>query len=183
MNITKIAALLLLDLGLVCACRAADFDARPEARKIATPASPAVSTNLQAYHVRANGPHSFVVLTNAPALNRVKISLAAWGDSEANFRFTNGEPHAILLWNVRVQTRSTGGGTDGFGWETVSDDYPMFTSGYSSAHYPPGSIGEFQVRHPGKSPWRVCVLYSIDWTDSGKSYSGNYEAIGQELRE
>jgi hypothetical protein len=183
MNINKIASLLLLDLGLVYSCQAADFDARPEARKRATAASLAVSTNLQAYHVRAGGPRSFVLLTNAPASNRVGISVATWGDSEANFRLTNGEPHAILLWNVRVQTRSTGGGTDGFGWDTVSDDYPVGAAGYNSAHYPPGSIGEFQVRHPDKKPWRVCVLYSIDWTDSGKSYSGNYEAIGQELKE
>src|ERR1700730_16589571 len=68
---------------------------------------------------------SFVALTNAPASNRVVISFATWSDDGPVFRLTNREPHAILLWNVRVQTRSTDGGTDGFGWDTVYDDYPM----------------------------------------------------------
>jgi hypothetical protein len=107
----------------------------------------------------------------------------AWSDDGAVFRLINGEPHAILLWNVRVQVRSTDRGTDGFGWDTVDDDYPMGTVRYNSAHYPPGSTGEFRVHQPGKTPWRVCVLYSTDWTDSAKGYSGNYEVISEELKE
>jgi len=142
-----------------------------------------VFTNVHAYHLRAGGPHSIVTITNAPASNPVAIAFAAWGDSGPIFRLTNQEPHAILLWNVRVQTRSKDAGTDGFGWDTVYDDYPMGTAKYNAANFLPGAVGEFRVQHPGKTPWRVCVLYSTDWTDSGKSYSGNYEVIGQELEE
>jgi hypothetical protein len=65
----------------------------------------------------------------------------------------------------------------------VFDDYPMGTSRYNSTHYAPGSIGEFQVYHPGQVPWRVCVVYSMDWTGNGKSYSGNYEVISEEIKE
>jgi hypothetical protein len=57
----------------------------------------------------------------------------------------------------------------------------MGTTSYNSSRYPPGSIGEFEVCHPGKAPWRVCVLYRIDWTDGGKRYSGNSEVISQTL--
>ena len=135
------------------------------------------------YHVRAFGPNSFVRITKEPASNRVAIGFAAWSDLGPVFRLTNGEPHEILLWNVRVQTRSKAGGTDGLGWDTVQDDYPMSTTKWNSAHYPAGSIGEFRVQHPGNTPWRVCVLYSVDYTDTGKSASGNYEVIGQEMTE
>jgi len=143
------------------------------------------STDKQTYSIRAGGPRNFVGLTNLPASNRVAISPATRTASNDDpvFWLTNRELHSILLWNVRVQTRSAGRGTDGFGWDTVADDYPTGTDKYNSALYPTNSIGQFRVVHPGTAPWRVCVLYSIDWSDSGKSYGGNYEVISEELKE
>jgi hypothetical protein len=94
------------------------------------------------------------------------------------FRATNREPHAILLWNARVQTNSAGAGTDGFGWDTVYDDYPE-----GDARIPAGSAGEFRIPRPPAVPWRVCVLFSQDWNDNGKTYSGNYEVIGPIIKE
>jgi hypothetical protein len=139
--------------------------------------------NPPLYILNAGGPRSFVGLTNAPASNRAAIVLARSSDDGVIFRLTNGESHAILLWNVRVQVQATNRGTDGFGWDTVYDDYPMGTPRYNSAHYLPGATGEFSVPHPRATPWRVCILYSTDWADSGNSYSGNYEVISQELKE
>jgi hypothetical protein len=181
-NITS-ALLPVLVLVLLCSCRM--DDAHNKRTKQPSPVAAALSgtTNRHTHAIRAGGPHSFVRITNPPASNRASIFFATWSDDGPVFRLTNGEPHAILLWNVRVQVRSTDRGTDGFGWDTVDDDYPMGTVRYNSALYPPGSTGEFSVHHPGKTPWRVCVLYSTDWTDSGKSYSGNYEVISEELKE
>ena len=183
MNIITIASLLLLVFGLGRDCRAAEFDASSKATETVGAAFHGVSTNGQTYHVRAGGPHSYVGIANAAASNLVAIAFANWRDDGPVFRLTNREPHGILLWNVRVQIKSKDGGTDGLGWDTVYDDYPVGTAKYNSAHYSPGTVGEFRVQHPGKVPWRVCVLYSIDWTDSGKSFSGNYEVISQELKE
>lgn len=145
-------------------------------------ASHAGLTNSQAYHLRAGGPSSFVGLTNSPASNHVSLAFAELSDYGPIFRFTNREPHAILLWDVRIQVPSKGTGTDGFGWDTVYDDYPEGTSGNNSASFAPGSTGEFRVPRQKQIPWRVCILYSIDWTDSGKTHSGNYEVISKEMR-
>jgi hypothetical protein len=134
------------------------------------------STSRIAYVVQANG--SVTTLTNAPSSNRVSISMAN-GRGDGNIvSLTNGEPHGILLWNVRVQIKAKDRGTDGFGWDTVNDDYPT-----GKARYLPGSTGEFTVRHPDETPWRVCVLYSIDWTDKGEHAWGDYEAISKVFNE
>lgn len=130
------------------------------------------------YVLRAGGPRNFVPVTNSPASNRAIISVIRNEGGKVVLLLTNGEPHSILLWNVRVQTRSSGAGTDGFGWDTVADDYPNATR----AALPPGTAGEFLVEAPDGTPWRVCILYSIDWADSGKQYSGNYEVCGREIR-
>jgi hypothetical protein len=120
----------------------------------------------------AGGPHSVVGLTNWPSSNRANLTVAKRTESEATFRLTNREQHSILLWNVRVQVAARDAGTDGFGWETVYDEYPEGT-----ANYTPGAVGEFRVRVPDAGQWRACALYSIDWADSGKCYFGNYEVL------
>jgi hypothetical protein len=132
------------------------------------------SVTAKPYHLIAGGPHSIVVITNAPESNPVSLSLVSDTDTGLSFRVTNNENHAILLWNVRVQVRSKGAGTDGFGWDTVADDYPSGQSAFGTR-----ASGDFRVQHPGEAPWRVCVLYSTDWADTGNSYSGNYEVMSQ----
>ncbi|MBL9171796.1 MAG: hypothetical protein JNN07_28965 [Verrucomicrobiales bacterium] len=174
-----IAPLLVLAFGLGRDCPAAEIDARSEVTKTVrndVPTKPTAGT----YHVRAGGAHNYVALTNAPASNRVAISFGYQRASAdpAVFRIANREAHKVLVWNVRVQVKSRAGGTDGQGWDTVYDDYPV-----GIARYETGQKGELSVSHPGTTPWRVCVLYSIDWTDSGKTFSGNYEVISQERKE
>ena len=127
------------------------------------------------YIVRATG--GFVGFTNPPSSNRVWLYVAKNRYYGATFRLTNAEPHAILPWNVRVQVRSTGAGTDGTGWDTVFDDYWAGMPGVVQ----PGAVGEFRVELPLKTPWRVCIIYSTDWTDTQKQYSGQYEVISREF--
>ncbi len=134
-------------------------------------------TVLTRYTIRAGGAANFVGITNSPSSNRVGLVFSKIKEGRAVFRLTNAEPHGILLWNVRVQTRSTGPGTDGFGWDTVADDYPNI----QRAALPPGSSEEFTVEQPDATPWRVCIVYAIDWTESGKHYQGDYEVCGREV--
>jgi len=134
-----------------------------------------------AYHVRAGGPNSYTLFTNAPESNRVSIAFERRDSEGVIFRLFNGERHAILIWNVRVQAPSTGAGTDGFGWDTIHDDYPVGSSRYPSPRCEAGAWSEFKVDPPREKSWRVCAIYSIDWSDSEKSYSGNYEAISPKL--
>jgi hypothetical protein len=143
---------------------------------------PAATSPAPLYIVRAvGGPTGF---TNPPALNPVWLSLAKNRYYGPTFRLTNVETHAILPWSVRVQVRSTGAGTDGTGWDTVFDDYWTGRPGMVQ----PGAVGEFRVKPPLKSPWRVCIIYSTDWTDTfartnliQKSFSGQYEVISREF--
>jgi hypothetical protein len=137
---------------------------------------PRAAPDKPLYTLRAGGPQSIVGLTNWPSSNRVDLTMAKKTESEATFRLTNHEGHSILLWNVRVQVPAQGSGTDGFGWQTVHDDYPE-----GDAKYGPGAAGEFRVVVPDAGQWRACALYSMDWPDSGKSYFGNYEVLSQVL--
>ncbi len=145
--------------------------------------TPGEAAKVYHYSLQAGGPQSFTGLTNAPSANPVRIAFVDWNNGSATFRLTNRESHRILLWNVRVQSRSAGLGTDGLGWDTIYDDYPEPTGKLDSSRFEPGQVGEFLARLPDKMPWRVCVLYSVDWTDSGKTFSGNYEGISEELNE
>lgn len=150
--------------------------------------------NLYHYSVRAGGPNSFVGMTNRPESNRVRIGFKKWGgvdpESEhiAVFGLTNGESREILLHNVRVQVPAADGGTDGFGWDTVYDDYPSGTSDYNTAIFPVGKSGEFVAPRPEGKRWRVCVLYSIrdeaSTEDPTKQilYCGNYEVVSSEMK-
>lgn len=165
---TLVRSITVLIFVLLSACHFGSQKARNS--------SAGASKDFKPYHLRAGGPHSVTLITNAPESNPVSISLVSGTDDTPEFRLTNGERHAILLWNVRVQVRSKGPGTDGFGWDTVSDDYPD-----GQAKFLAGASGTFRVQHPHETPWRVCVIYSTDWTDSGNSASGNYEVISQPL--
>jgi hypothetical protein len=136
------------------------------------------------YAVRAGGPHSFVGLLNAPEANAARLSFERWeyeSPPTASLRITNGEPVSIMVWNVRVQTKSSGRGTDGFGWDAVSDDYP---AGDIKAWYKPGESATFHWKMAGKPPWRVCVLYSKKPTELRKgsrvSPVGDFEIISDE---
>lgn len=150
----------------------------------AGPAPGAKPARPPGYVVRAGGPHSYTVITNPPNSQPVTLSLLRDRGDGIDFRLSNGLPHAILLWNVRVQVRVAGPGTDGFGWETVADDYPNAApASRNQASCPPGGVMDFQVTHPGRTPWRVCALFATDWNDSGRTYSGNDEALGPELTE
>lgn len=183
MNLIPLTASLLLAFAVGCLGAGLGNDSKPNP---GTPSGVSLlsrGTAPQNYQVRAGGASNFVGLTNAAASNRVAIRFSRVTDEGAIFRLTNRELHTVLLWNVRVQTKSKGGGTDGFGWDTVQDDYPVLTAKYNSATVLSGDVSEVRVQSPEKSPWRVCVLYSIDWTDSGKICSGNYEAISEELNE
>ncbi len=168
---------------MFCGCGTRSVPATGPADEGGSATGLATVTGRPLYVLRAGGPHSYVGITNTPDSNPVTISLATWAAGEASFSLSNAEPHAILLWNVRVQVRSTGPGTDGSGWDTVSDDYPRGTPEYNSALYRPGALGEFRVQPPAEKPWRVCIIYSTDWNDSGNSYSGNYEVISHEIDE
>ena len=150
----------------------------------ATRPGSAAKNRRPGYVVRAGGPHSYVAITNPPNSRPVTLSLLRDRGEGIDFRLSNGLPHAVLLWNVRVQVRVPGPGTDGYGWETVADDYPNSApSSRNSANCPPGGVMDVQVTHPGRTPWRVCALYATDWNDSGRTYSGNDEAIAPELNE
>ena len=87
---------------------------------------------------------------------------------------------SILVWNVCVKVRSTNSPTGPAKWENVANDYP---EGPGDARIPPGSSEEFRVRRRFEIPWRVCILYSKDWTGVGTSFNGNYEIISPEMEE
>lgn len=179
MNIHRFAFTLITALALRHYGWAADGGRGAPPLQEAKPAAPRPRASGQVYHVRAGGPHNYVAITNAAGSNLVSIAWSDWKEGDAMFRITNREPHAVLLWNVRVQVKAKNGGTDGLGWETVYDEYPTATPNANGSRYLPGGIGELRVPPPDEVPWRICVLYSIDWKDEGKTFSGNYEAISQ----
>lgn len=163
----------VLLLFAICLC--AD-DARPTARRPKT---------YDSYEVKAGGPAVYNVITNRPALNKAKIFLSRHQDNydRISFTVTNAEPAEILLWNVRVQVKSPAEnpGTDGFGWDTIDDDYPTSKEAAVKSGHPT----ELTVRAPNAALWRVCLLYSKEDTNSppGKTYSGNYEIISEPIDE
>jgi hypothetical protein len=152
------------------------LDAPPAARRFKT---------YDSYEVKAGGPAVYNVITNSPALNKAKIFLSRRQDNydRISFTVTNAEPSEILLWNVRVQVKSPAEnpGTDGFGWDTIDDDYPSS----KEAAVKSGHATELTVKAPNAALWRVCLLYSKRDTNSPprKTYSGNYEIISEPIDE
>jgi hypothetical protein len=146
---------------------------------------PAPSAPRNVYVLRAGGPAVYNELTNSPALNNATITLRNRQDTpgQISFAITNNEPEEILIWNVRVQVKSFGEspGTDGFGWDTVYDDYPEVRE----AALDPGRSTDLRVTPPDGQLWRVCVLYSKHHKDKlgPKTYDGNYEVISQPIDE
>ncbi len=184
MRAPSIALLSVAILCVAAGCSSTGNQRSERLRGAGVAATQRPTVHPYVYSLRAGGDRSFVGLTNAASANRVVLGLLRSSNEEGVvFGVTNREPHSVLVWNVRVQNRVVGPGTDGFGWETVADDYPVSTSRSSAAKLAPGASGELRVVHPGQVPWRVCLLYSIDWSDGGKSASGNYEAVGAEIPE
>lgn len=143
-----------------------------------------VKTN-DSYVVKAGGPNTFNLITNLPALNKARIELTRPQQiyDRVAFTVTNAEPAEILLWNVRVQVKSPGenGGTDGFGWDTVYDDYPESKDAIVKS----GRTTQLTVKPPTGPLWRVCLLYAKGRTNefSEKVYGGNYEIISEPIDE
>lgn len=156
-------------------------------------ASPqAAGQNHPRYIVNAGGPRNFVGISKEGLVsNQVRVAFKSWrreapsGGSIAVFSLTNAESQSILLWNVRVQVPSKGGGTDGYGWDTIHDDYPAG----SREIFPPGTSGEFVVEPPRETTWRVCILYSKEEAEADRPpggrrrYFGNHEVITRVLGE
>jgi hypothetical protein len=164
-----------------------------------------VAKNSQPYVLKTMG--GVVTITNPPSSNPVHISFARWeSDSDrgnvAVYRLTNAESHTIMVWDARVQVRKGNFSTNLLGLQTVPDNYLKLNptdpapehSGWETVqedwppnerriNYVPAASDEFWVKRPSKTPWRVCILYSKDWTDSGNTYSGNYEVISEEMQE
>jgi hypothetical protein len=144
-----------------------------------------LETSDQRYMVRAGGPHTFVPVTGANEADQVRVTFNRFDTGPhhqeiAVFTVANRERRRILLWNVRIQVPSEGSGTDGLGWNTVHDDYPIGTATTHSARLLPGATGEFWVKPPDAERWRVCFLYSKEM-DDGSGFSGNYEAVSGEI--
>jgi hypothetical protein len=139
------------------------------------------------YILKACG--AFIGPTNAPNSTPAHLSFARLGSNTdynnfgdvAFFRLSNGENRSILLWSVRVQIRSPDSKhPDPPGWQTIADDYP---EGTTKPNIPPGSSDELRVRRPVGETWRVCIVYSKDWTGTGTTYGGDYELISEEIKE
>ena len=136
------------------------------------------SKNRRSHSIQAGGPASYVEIADRKGSNREMIAIVSRNDWNCVFRVTNQEPHGILVWNVRVQTKSHGLGTDDLGWDTVADDYPS-----GESFIAPGRSGEFQIKRPYLTNWRICVLYSADLKNDGQAFYGNYEVISPEQEE
>jgi hypothetical protein len=130
---------------------------------------------------------AFIPISKPPSSNSVSFAFEHWGrkgpdgTAPAVFRLTNSDFCSILLWNVRVQNPANVATAKSSSWSTVQDDYPSATSAVCEA----GSTIEFWVSKPLLIPWRVCILYSRELSesdrpkDSQRSWGGNYEVIGQ----
>lgn len=147
--------------------------------------SPNPGPTTPQYVVKVGG--AFIPLSKATPSNPVSFALDHWAkqgtdaESLAVFRLTNSSPGSILLWNVRVQNSTTDVAVTPSGWETIQDDYPSATTAVCEA----GSSIEFWVNKPIMTPWRVCLIYSPELTesdrpkDSQRTWAGNYEVISQ----
>lgn len=146
------------------ACR---VSGAPESGKDASVVNAGTNSVGKEYTLNAGGPHAFVGARRAPATNSVSIGFHELEGNQAWIKVTNSEPCAVLVWNVRVQvpSKNKGKGTDGFGWDTIHDDYPKGDSRLNS-----GATGKVLVPIQFEGSWRVCVLFS-------KEIHGKPEAV------
>lgn len=176
----RIPSLVVLLALLLCGCRSTPM---------AKTSAPATSANTAVirqprseplYTLSAGGPQVFAPLYTWPESNHVAVVFSREDDRGGIYRVTNREPMAILIWNVRVQIPAKDGGTDGFGWKTVHDDYPSM----QSARIEPGAFAELTAPNPsnGSDSWRVCLLYSMERVANERRYYGNYEAISASVQ-
>ncbi len=132
---------------------------------------------------------AIIPINKPPGSNSVSFAFEHWGKkgpdgtAPAVFRLINSDSCSILLWNVRVQNPANDAAVKPSIWNTVQDDYPSATSAVCE----PGSSIEFWVSKPLLIPWRVCILYSRELSetdrpkDSQRSWAGNYEVIGRPI--
>jgi len=147
--------------------------------------SPNSSATMPQYVVKVGG--AFIPISKTSSSNSVSFAFDHWSkqgsdaESLAVFRLTNSGPGSILLWNVRVQNSTTDVAITPSGWEAVQDDYPSATTAVCE----PRSSIEFWVSKPIMIPWRVCVIFSRELSesdrpkDSQRAWGGNFEAIGR----
>jgi hypothetical protein len=164
---------------LTSTAAAPQLQGRPKAPKDAADEFDLRSKTNYSYVLKAGGPVSYNVLTTPPELNKARISLRRleYTPNRVFFTVTNAEPDEILIWNVGVQVKSPAEspGTDGFGWDTVYDDFPNSPE----AALKPNHSTELFVTPPSASIWRVCVLYAKEQKDKPgpKTYAGDHEII------
>ncbi len=114
------------------------------------------------------------------------MSFVRWvekpGEVDAVFRVTNPGKRAVLVWNVREQSRGSGSGAPD--WSTHGSDYPG--RGWDRAELPAGGSVEFPMASLSEGEWRVCLLYSRESTgptDPGRQFSGTFEVVGPVVQE
>lgn len=118
--------------------------------------------------------------------DRLTMSFVRWvekpGEVDAVFRVTNPGKRAVLVWNVRQQSRGSGSGAPD--WSTHGSDYPG--RGWDRAAVPAGGSVEFPMASLSEGVWRVCLLYSRESTgptDPGRQFSGTFEVVGPAVQE
>ncbi|MBX3746920.1 MAG: carboxypeptidase regulatory-like domain-containing protein [Verrucomicrobiae bacterium] len=160
-------------------------DASAEARVAEPQGNGSGKEHADEYVVHAMGDLYVPVYRVNP--HRISVSLRPRHPNEsiARFAVTNAESLGILVWNVRVQVWDPDDVSEPVGWRTVARDYP---SG-STAMVAPGTVEEFLVTAPDQSPWRVCILYSLELRESpdgvsGRRYGGrDHEKISNRIGE
>lgn len=168
---------------LASTAKAPDPPDRPKAERDAAQEFDQRSKTNFSYTLKAGGPVSYNRLTSPPELNKLRIALNKRQDDYSLiwFSLTNAEPDEILIWNVRVQVKSPGEslGTDGFGWDTISDDFP----GFADAVLKPGQGTKMAIPPPNAPMWRVCILYAKERKDAPgpKVYAGDHEIISDPI--
>lgn len=135
---------------------------------------------------------TLVATTNDPGSNPVHLSFKRFDlqpqGEVAIFDVINAGQHRIGPWCVRVQIRKADSQeerpearTFHSSWKTFQDEFGPSGNALSTR---PGELDKIViVKRPAETPWRVCLLYSTDWEDTGRTASGNYEVISQEMTE
>lgn len=137
-------------------------------------ASPGTNTNpgriqKALYVLKAGGGYN--AMFTRPSSSKLQVTVWRKKNGDIRGRFQNDEPAEVLVWNVRVQSRCPGQGTDGQGWETLVDEYPWpksmdFSqtrgSSFNSSKLAPGQSVEFSISEVTPFPWRLCLIYQVE---------------------